>query len=444
MNIGTMLLTCALLLSAIAAYYSIVGLAAIFSAAFWPVVIMATVLEISKLVVASWLYRNWETTAPALKAYLTASVLILMGITSLGIFGFLSKAHVEQGVGTTQINLRVEQLDSQAQNHKTTIQRYEAQLAQLDRAINQQLDQNRTTQALNFRRQQETERTQIRVKLDAEQNALQTILKERGELKSQTAVLDSKLGALKYVAELFLEPSEVDVEKTVRWMILALVIVFDPLAVLMLIAANMNRKPVAVSNVSPVQAVVHEASPTPALVAAPKAETMQTASKMSSNAIKISKREQPNMTWYNSDGTLVIPTSTGWKTFERVVPKFITPTPDVSRPSPEPQKSVTHHTQHTQTIVQKQEIDLRELSSAVEATLNTWLSSNLSVARPLDPTVIKDMIEQVVFEQTSNEQPIPETPAPETATTPKTGDEHLRPYHPKMLAKEYRKSLKQP
>lgn len=438
MKIGTMLLTCALLLSAIAAYYSIVGLAAIFSAAFWPVVIMATVLEISKLVVASWLYRNWDTTAPAIKAYLTASVLILMGITSLGIFGFLSKAHVEQGVGTTQINLRIEQLDSQAQNHKTTIQRYETQLAQLDRAINQQLDQNRTTQALNFRRQQEAERTQIRNKLDAEQTALQLIVKERGELKSQTAVLDSKLGALKYVAELFLDPNEVDVEKTVRWMIVALVIVFDPLAVLMLIAANKNRKPSQPDAQQP-QISMPLATPSVVTPALPKELPISTKPRYESKPIPIAQREQPGMTWYNREGLLTIPTATGWKTFERVVPQFVTPVSSKAKPHAEPEKVVT---QHTQTIVQKQEIDLTELQSAMETTLNTWLSSNLSVARPLDPTVVKDMIEQVVFEHASSEPNSAEANASQPRATAQS-DEPLRPYHPKMLAKEYRKSLDQ-
>jgi len=436
MNIGTMLLTCALLLSAIAAYYSIVGLAAIFSAAFWPVVIMATVLEISKLVVASWLYRNWETTAPAIKAYLTASVLILMSITSLGIFGFLSKAHVEQGVGTTQINLRIEQLDAQAQNHKTTIQRYETQLSQLDRAINQQLDQNRTTQALNFRRQQETERTQIRNKLDAEQAALQLIAKERGELKSQTAVLDSKLGALKYVAELFLDPNEVDVEKTVRWMIVALVIVFDPLAVLMLIAATKTANP-NVAPASPIKPVVEVAPHAGVGVQAslPQVQTMS-----SSKPVVITSRQLPHMTWYNQDGKLTISTPSGWKTFERVLPLFLT---NDSQVHASPAKLEQVVTKHEQTIVQKQEIDLRELQSAMESVLNSWLNSSVSVAKPLDPSIIKDMITQAITERTP--QDLPEiTPSLEHNSPSLPQEEELRPYHPKMLAKEYQKSLKQP
>ncbi len=97
----------ALLLSGIAAYYSIIGLAAIFTGAFWPIVFMGSVLEMSKLVTASWLYRNWKTCPLLLKSYLTSSVVILMIITSMGIFGFLSKAHIdstmEAGVNSVEI-----------------------------------------------------------------------------------------------------------------------------------------------------------------------------------------------------------------------------------------------------------------------------------------------------------------------------------------------------
>ena len=113
MRISALLLLCALGLSGTAAYYSIAGLATIFSSAFWPVVIMAGILEVSKLVVASWLYQKWNSIPIALKTYLTASVVVLMFITSLGIFGFLSKAHVDAGLANQDITLKLEQIDAQ-------------------------------------------------------------------------------------------------------------------------------------------------------------------------------------------------------------------------------------------------------------------------------------------------------------------------------------------
>jgi hypothetical protein len=240
MQIGTLLLICALGLSGTAAYYSIAGLAAIFSSAFWPVVVMASILEISKLVVASWLYQRWNVIPGLIKTYLTAAVVMLMLITSLGIFGFLSKAHVDQGLSNIDAALRIEEIDSQVSQIRITIQQYETQLQQLDRSINIQLDANRAAQALASRRQQETERGQIRTKLDEEQQRLRTLLQNRTILRQQATVLESKVGPIRYVAEFFVDGGTVDLDKAVRWMIIILVLVFDPLAVLMLIAANMS------------------------------------------------------------------------------------------------------------------------------------------------------------------------------------------------------------
>ena len=87
----------ALGISAVAAYYSIVGLMAIFSASAMSIAIMGVVLEIGKLITASWLYQNWKRVPFLLKSYLTLAVIVLMFITSMGIFGYLSKAHIDQG-----------------------------------------------------------------------------------------------------------------------------------------------------------------------------------------------------------------------------------------------------------------------------------------------------------------------------------------------------------
>lgn len=240
MKISTLLFLCALALSGVAAYYSIVGLATIFSASFYAVVLMAGVLEVSKLVCASWLYQKWDNINSLIKVYLTSAVVVLMLITSLGIFGFLSRAHVDQKLGNTEVTLKIEQIDSQIASTKEVMDRYRSQLAQLDRAINIQLDANRATQALAARQRQVAERDQIRQKLDSEQQSLQKLEQVKTDLRQTISILESEVGPIKYVAEFFVGTGSVDVEKAVRWMILVIVLVFDPLAVLMLIAANMS------------------------------------------------------------------------------------------------------------------------------------------------------------------------------------------------------------
>ena len=85
----------AIALSGIAAYYSVIGLAQIFPGSYWPIIIMGSVLEAAKLVTVSWVYNNWKNTFSALKVYFLIAVVLLMAITSMGIFGYLSKAHIE-------------------------------------------------------------------------------------------------------------------------------------------------------------------------------------------------------------------------------------------------------------------------------------------------------------------------------------------------------------
>jgi hypothetical protein len=240
MRISILLLLCALALSGIAAYYSIVGLAAIFASAFWPVVVMSTILEVSKLVVTSWLYQKWNIIPGLVKIYLTSAVVILMLITSLGIFGFLSKAHVDQGLSAREITLRLDQIEVDLSRSREILSRYQSQLQQLDRAINIQLDASRAQQAMAARKQQEAERTQIRGKLDAEEQTISSLTSQRTSLRQQLSVIETKVGPIRYVAEFFSQDKNVDLDKTVQYMIMVIVLVFDPLAVLMLIAANMS------------------------------------------------------------------------------------------------------------------------------------------------------------------------------------------------------------
>jgi hypothetical protein len=249
MNISKLLFACAITLSTVAAYYSIVGLAAIFSAAYFPVIVMAAVLEISKLVCASWLYQKWNTINNFLKTYLTISVIVLMLITSLGIFGFLTRAHTDQKLNTAEVTLELKNIERQKNLVNESISQLTNQLAQLDRSINIQLDNNRATQALAARNRQQQERAEINSRLEGQRQKLIDLEMQEKSLQQKNNILESELGPIKYIAQLFYSDKNIDYDKAVKYMILVIVLVFDPLAVLMLIAANMSVKPVHTKNV---------------------------------------------------------------------------------------------------------------------------------------------------------------------------------------------------
>lgn len=210
----------ALLLSGIAGYYSIIGLAAIFTGAFWPIVFMGSVLELSKLVTTSWLYRNWETCPFLLRTYLTSAVVILMLITSMGIFGFLSKAHIDStmdsGANTVEIKILTQQ-------EKITKERLEYLLA---RAKDPATASNRLDKQI-----QDT------------QKELTEINKKRLPLLKESNKLVAEVGPIKYVGDMIYGTDDDHaIDKAVRLVIMLIMVVFDPLAVLLLIAANISMQ----------------------------------------------------------------------------------------------------------------------------------------------------------------------------------------------------------
>ena len=122
----------ALALSGVSAYYSVIGLAAIFPGSFWPIIIMGSVLEMAKLVTVSWLYRNWKTCPLLMKSYYVVACIILMMITSMGIFGYLSKAHLEHSADTAPLSDKVVMLDEKIKTEKENIDGNRKILKQLD------------------------------------------------------------------------------------------------------------------------------------------------------------------------------------------------------------------------------------------------------------------------------------------------------------------------
>ena len=238
----------ALALSACAAYYSIMGLVAIFAAAAIPIFIMGTLLEISKLVVASWIYQNWKEVPRLMKYYFTSALVILMLLTSMGIFGYLSKAHLDQAIPTGDVQSKLALIDEKIKTEKENINANRKELTQLDAQVDQTL--SRTTEAsgadrsIVIRRAQQKDRVRILNEIGAAQTKIAKYNEERAPIASEVRKVEAEVGPIKYIAALLYgDNPEVDVlEKAVRWVIILIVMVFDPLAVLLLVAANWQQK----------------------------------------------------------------------------------------------------------------------------------------------------------------------------------------------------------
>lgn len=217
----------ALLLSGIAGYYSVIGLAAIFMGAFWPVIIMGGSLEFAKLVTASWLYRNWKTAPFLLRTYLVIAVALLMLITSMGIFGFLAKAHIDSTMDAGANAVELKTLNQQ-----------------------QKIADERLNYLLARAKDPSTASNQLDRQIQNTQKELTEINKKRLPLLREENKLVADIGPIKYVADMFFE-GDGAVDKAVRLVIFIIMLVFDPLAVLLLIAANISmRKEDAVQTIN--------------------------------------------------------------------------------------------------------------------------------------------------------------------------------------------------
>ena len=348
MFIAILTLLSALSISGVAIFYSVIGLATIFPGAFVPVVIMGGVLEVGKLITASWLYRNWKFTPFMLRTYLTAAVIILSLITSMGIFGFLSKAHLEQNLASDTLIQRIQILEDKIESEKMSIERQTLIINRAEKSINRDtgtasgdievqqsiiadaneklktlltvetntvrdlndrlkvLDKNvsdvltsnksffnEEKAAADLKASQKEEREQIAIKVKEAQERIAELkadhkieiakaqdiianmrsgsqdnkgqfnkeieiaeqkifdsqgnidlfIVEKQPLEKEMLTLEAEIGPVKYIAALAVDwgiTDQVETSKAVRWVILLLIVVFDPLAVLLLIAANQS------------------------------------------------------------------------------------------------------------------------------------------------------------------------------------------------------------
>ena len=235
----------AISISVISAGYSIVGLSTLFAGAVVPIIAMGSALEVGKLVAASWLYNNWRNKLVpyTIKMYLTFAVIVLIFITSMGIFGFLSKAHLDQVKPTSSNNIKIELLDKQINQQQLIIDRAEGQLTLLDKALEVYIDKEYVSRGLKERKKQEEERTLLNTAITDASNKIGELTLQKSELALEQDKIEAEIGPIKYIAELIYGENAKDYfDKAVRWVIIVLIFVFDPLAVLLLIAANISLR----------------------------------------------------------------------------------------------------------------------------------------------------------------------------------------------------------
>lgn len=214
----------------------------IFAAAAIPIAIMGGVLEVGKLVTASLLYQNWYKLSNVLKYYLTLAVIVLIMITSMGIFGYLSKAHIDQSLGSSDNVLKIELIDKQIEREQRRIADAEKVINQLDQAINVLLEFNRIggrNGATATRNKQKADREELSSIISDASGVVGTLQQQRAVLQKQQNEIEAEVGPLKYIAALIYgETDKQLLESAVRIVTIIIIFVFDPLAVLLLIAAN--------------------------------------------------------------------------------------------------------------------------------------------------------------------------------------------------------------
>ena len=279
-----------LTLAGVAAYFSIIGLTTIFPGVFWSIVTMGVALEVGKLITAVWLHRNWKTAGRLIKYYLAIAVIVLSGITSMGIFGFLSKSHIEQEAGSFQYGSQISMLDKKLesieskklsletqkktneqlkQDDYSSLKRLNERLKDLDNIISQIRDKGGFSTSSKIEKErvsQSEERSFIaQTKQDIqgrlenyrsklEENIFPQLEKleedyllinlDKSKLESKLKELEAEIGPVKYIAELVSDfgGPEVDSSSAVRMVILILIFVFDPLAILLVVASSATFK----------------------------------------------------------------------------------------------------------------------------------------------------------------------------------------------------------
>tara|TARA_Y100001970_G_scaffold246195_1_gene313891 strand:- start:692 stop:1576 length:885 start_codon:yes stop_codon:yes gene_type:complete len=239
MRISIITFITSIAIAGVAAWYSIIGLMTIFSASAFAIAVMGVVLELGKLVTASWLYQYWNETSRFLKIYLTTAVVVLMLVTSMGIYGFLSKSHIDAGINTTEISVKLERLENRINSENRQIERAEKTLKEMDITLDKTeygfFDDSR----LEERKKQDKIREELSNRITNAEDNIDKLLDKKSEYQLEIKNFEVEVGPIKYIAALIYgDEAKNYLDNTVRYVILLLIFVFDPLAVLLLVSAN--------------------------------------------------------------------------------------------------------------------------------------------------------------------------------------------------------------
>jgi hypothetical protein len=246
-NLSNLTLLVALSLSTVAAYYSIIGLTAIFAGAVIPIIVMGSILEVGKITTTVWLRKYWHRCGWVLKMYLVPAVVLLALLTSMGIFGFLSKAHMDQGIVSGDSQAKLALYDEKIKTQKDNIETARKALTQMDAQVDQMLgrtdNDKGAERAVAIRRQQAKERTLLQNDIANAQKEISKLNEERAPIAAENRKVEAEVGPIKYIAALIYgdNADQNMLEAAVRWVIILLVVVFDPLAIALVLAANQSK-----------------------------------------------------------------------------------------------------------------------------------------------------------------------------------------------------------
>jgi len=246
--LSKLLFLCGVALSTIAVIIAIKGMMAIFPTSEIIIPTMIGILEITKLVLAVWVHKNWKEISFMIKSYMSMALVILMLMTSLSIFGFLSKTHLDQNVPAGDVVAKLTMIDEKIKVENDTVAYNRKLLSQMDTSVEQMItrsdDVKSIDKSIKIRKNQSKERTLLQNNISESQKKITGLTEERSPIAASVRKIDAEVGPLKYIAALIYGNS-LDVsllEKAVRIVILMIVFVFDPLAVLILISVTGNYK----------------------------------------------------------------------------------------------------------------------------------------------------------------------------------------------------------
>jgi hypothetical protein len=231
--------------SAVAVYYSVAGLAAIFASAVVPIIIMGVTLEVGKIVATVWIKQNWSIAPRLIRTYLVVAITVLMMITSMGIFGFLSKAHLDQSMPSGDVMDRIAVVDGKIQTERENIDAAKRALKQMDDSVDQTMARSTSetgaARAAALRRSQQKERGQLQNDIANSQSRISALTQERAPIAKELRQVEAEVGPIKYIAGFVYGATDSTIlEKAVTWVIIALIIVFDPLALILLLASQIS------------------------------------------------------------------------------------------------------------------------------------------------------------------------------------------------------------